>query len=259
MKKFFKVCCILFFALLIVILTGAAYLNYIGSHSNPNNYKKIAEIPAPNGYEQVPLTQGSFGNFLRNLPLKPKDSKIKLYKGEVAGLQFLGYAIVDIPLISNDEQCADVCMRLWAEYLYNKGLYNKISFTNVNGKKMEYQGGNSRKAFKKYMRSVFGMCNTNSLHRYLKKKSLADLEVGDIFVYPWEGNAYGHAVMVADIAKNKDGEMAILCVEGNTPARDIHIIRNPYPFRNAWSFIDKDDSNIVISCFLFNQKDIRGF
>lgn len=256
MKKFLKNAILVLF---IIAIVGIVYLMYISNNSNPENYKKISDIPTPSGYVRVPTEKGSFGNYLRNLPLKPKDSKIKLYKGEEAQLQFLGYAVVDMPLFSNDEQCADVCMRLWAEYLYSKGLYNKISFTNVNGKKMAYQGGNSRDAFKKYMRNVFAYCNTNSLHRYIKKKSLANLEVGDIFVYPWTGYGYGHAVMVADIAKNEDGEMAVLCVEGNTPARDIHVIRNPFPFRDAWSFINKEDSDIYINCFHFSNNNIREF
>ena len=69
-----------------------------------------------------------------------------------ASIQSLNYAVVDIPLISNAEQCADVCIRLRAEYLYKTGQYNSIRFKDVNGNTMKYSGGTSRKAFNNYLR-----------------------------------------------------------------------------------------------------------
>ena len=48
--------------------------------------------------------------------------------------------MVDLPLLSNAEQCADVCMRLRAEYLYNTGQYGSIRFQDVNGHTLRYQG-----------------------------------------------------------------------------------------------------------------------
>lgn len=145
--------------------------------------------------------------------------------------QWLSAAVVDMPLLSNDEQCADVCMRMRAEYLYKTKQYNKIRFTALNGEPISYTGGADRKAFERFMRNVFGRCNTTSMRKSLKTRELKDMQIGDVFVYPHRKvagkNRYGHAVMVADMAVNKrTGKKAFLLIEGNTPARDIHVVRN---------------------------------
>ena len=51
--------------------------------------------------------------------------------------------MVDLPVLSNVEQCADACMRLKAEYLYQTRQYNKIKFQDVNGQSL----GASREPF----------------------------------------------------------------------------------------------------------------
>ena len=89
--------------------------------SNPNNYATIGDIPTPDGYERIDGDDPKYGEFLRSLPLKPKGAVLKYYIGGIADLQELNYAVVDLPLLSNAEQCADVCMRLRAEYLYHAG------------------------------------------------------------------------------------------------------------------------------------------
>ena len=66
----------------------------------------------------------------------------------------MNYAVVDLPMLSNAEQCADACMRLKAEYLYQTGQYNKIKFQDVNGLSLRYSGGASREAFYRYLRRL---------------------------------------------------------------------------------------------------------
>lgn len=85
------------------------------------------------GYECITGSDPAFANYLRSLPLKPKGSPVMYYTGGKARLQSLAYAVADMPLLSNDEQCADCCMRLRGEYLYQTGQYGRIRFTDVNG------------------------------------------------------------------------------------------------------------------------------
>lgn len=64
----------------------------------------------------------------------------------------MNYAVVDLPVLSNAEQCADACMRLKAEYLYQTGQYNKIKFQDDNGQSLRYSGGASGEAFYRCLR-----------------------------------------------------------------------------------------------------------
>ena len=244
---------------------AAACMFWLSTTSNPRNAKTIGELPLPIGYERVPAESGSYTAWLRSLPLKKRGAKVYLYKDHrLANFQWLSTAVVDLPLLSNDEQCADVCMRMRAEYLYSTGQYAKISFTTLNGEKLTYSGGNNRKAFESYMRNVYGRCNTTSLHRSLKTRALEDIQPGDIFVYPHRKvagkNRLGHAVMVADVAVNKlTGKKIFLFIEGNTPARDIHVLRNLNPIRNPWHYLDEDASTLHINVFRFKNTDLKHF
>lgn len=88
----------------------------------------------------------------------------------------------------------------------------------------------------------------------------SELRPGDVLVYPARpSHKYGHAMIVADVAKNSSGKIAILCVEGNTPARDMHVVRNLNPLSNPWFFIDKDDDLHFISLFQYYSKEFRYY
>ncbi|MGN0187677.1 MAG: DUF4846 domain-containing protein [Paludibacteraceae bacterium] len=248
---------------LISILGGYAYYSF--RVSNPFNANTISDIPLPVGYERVQVEKGSFGEYLRSLPLKPNGTKVYLYRTrKLANYQWLSTGVVDLPLLSNDEQCADVCMHLWGEYMFHSKKYGNLSFTTVNGTKLQYSGGGNRRAFEQYMRKVYGLCNTTSLHCSLHSRELKDMKIGDVFVYPHRRIAgkdrYGHAVMVADMAVNRlTGKKIFLLVEGNTPARDIHILRHLNPFRNPWYQLDENDQVVRLLCFRFTNGQLKHF
>lgn len=228
--------------------------------SNPWDAKTIGDIPAPRGYTRVEAENGSYVAYLRSLPLKKSGAKVHLYTGGDAGMQFLSTGVIDQDMLSNSEQCADVTMRLRAEYLWGRGRYGEICFRNVNGENMRYTGGSSRKAFEQYMRGVYGMCSTFSLYHETQPRSIKDVQPGDVLVYPARpGHKYGHAILVVDVARNKSGKVAIMCAEGNTPAREKHVVRNLNPLRNPWFFLDEDDETIWISCFHYNKNELRHY
>ena len=87
---------------------------------------------------------------------------------------------------------------------------------------------------------------------------------GDVFVYAAvdrPGNhKYGHAIMVVDVAENKKEKKAFLLAEGNTPAREIHVMRNfENPFRSPWFMLDEDADNLILSVFHFKATDLKHF
>lgn len=251
--------------LITMLLLGYGVWILLGSKtSNPNNYKTIGDIPTPWGYERINGDDAAYSEFLRSLPLKGKGSDVMLYTGGKSRFQSLNYAVIDLPLLSNAEQCADVCIRLRAEYLFNNGQYSSIHFKDVNGNTMRYSGGASRKPFNNYLRRVYGMASTYSLSREMRQRPLSYMQTGDVFVYAAvdrPGNhKYGHAIMVVDVAVNKSGKKAFLLAEGNTPARDIHVMRNfENPFRSPWFFLDDDADMLLLSVFPYKSNELRHF
>lgn len=253
---------IFIFLSLILIMVAFALWLYFGAYTtNPNNYKTIGDVKTPYGYSRIPAQSNDFVSYIRTIPLKEKGTKIHLYTGGEANLQNLGYAVLDLPLLSNSEQCADCCIRLRAEHLYATHQYSRIAFSDVNGVKQKYTGGNSRPAFEKYLKRVYGVASTYSLRQEMNNRKLSEIQPGDVFVYAAidrPGNKYGHAVMVADVAENEDGERVFLLVEGNTPARDMHLMRN---WRNLWFspwfYVDEDAETFRLSAFKFKSNELK--
>lgn len=257
----------LFICVLFLTVVGSCtglWILFGSKTSNPHNYASVGDIPTPCGYERISGDDAAYSRYLRSLPLKKRGMKVQLFTGGDARFQSLNYAVVDLPLLSNAEQCADVCMRLRAEYLFNTGQFGKIHFKNVNGKAMHYGGGSSRKAFERYMRNVYGVASTYSLSRELEQRRLKDIQPGDVFVYAAAdrpGNQkYGHAVMVIDVAQNRHGRKAFLLAEGNTPARDIHVMRNfANPIRSPWFMPREDADNLQLAVFRYKASELRHY
>ncbi len=248
--------------LLAVIAGGAGLWILFGSKtSNPHSYQTVGEIPTPWGYERISGDDAAYSQFLRSLPLKERGARVQLFTGGDARFQSLNYAVVDLPILSNAEQCADVCMRLRAEYLYQTGQYGRIRFQDVNGRTLRYGGGSSRKALERYLKNLYGVASTFSLSREMATRPLADMQPGDVFVYPARpGRKYGHAVMVVDVAVNKRGKKVFLLAEGNTPAREIHVMRNfENPIRSPWFTLDEDAEHLLLSPFHYSASDLKHF
>ncbi len=228
---------------------------------NIGDARYIGEVPAPFGYQRIEPQDKGYAAYLRLLPLKPQGNKVQLYTGGDANYQWLSAAVVDMKLLSNYEQCADVTMRIRAEYLYKMDRYKDICFTDVNGQKMQYQGGKNRDAFESYLKRVYGMCNTASLYRETTPRPVREVQPGDVLVYPArEGHQYGHALQVVDVARNRSGKVAVLCVEGNTPAREMHLLRNvAHPRRSPWFILDDDGNDLHLSVFSFAPEELRHY
>jgi hypothetical protein len=207
----------------------------------------INRIPVPKGYERVAENSGSFGDWLRHLPLKPNGAKVYLYNGTVKYRQDVQAAVLDIDVGDKDlQQCADAVMRLKAEYHYSRGEFDKIHFKftsgdnvtfddwrygrkpKISGNKVTFSpktttANNSYANFKSYMNMIFNYAGTYSLSQELKQKNVANIQTGDVFIV---GGFPGHAMMVMDVAKNKDGKTIFLLSQSYMPAQSIHIVNN---------------------------------
>jgi hypothetical protein len=255
-------------AFMLLFLTSCASINLEqGGIDKPNssagltqtNEKRNAEslinesgntvqerIRTPEGFERVKVNESSYGQYLRNLPLKPHGSKVRIYNGEIKKNDVYE-AVLDIDAGDRDlQQCADAVIRLRAEYLYSQGLYEKIhfNFTNgfeagypawMNGNRIKVEGNkaswvqkaeysNEYSSFRKYLDMVFAYAGTLSLSKEMKKVSIEDMQTGDVFL---KGASPGHAVTILDMAENlSTGEKIFIIAQSYMPAQDIHILKN---------------------------------
>lgn len=217
------------------------------SFINENGKTVQDRILVPDGYERIKVERGSFGEYLRELPLKPHGSKVIYYNGDTKPRE-VHEAVLDIDVGERDlQQCADSVIRLRAEYLYGKGLYDLIHFNFTNGFKADYStwmDGNRIKvsgnkaywveqgsasmdydSFRKYLDIVFAYAGTLSLSKEMMSIPLEELQPGDVFMY---GQTPGHCVIVLDMAEdNTAGEKCFILAQGYMPAQDMHILKNP--------------------------------
>jgi hypothetical protein len=189
-----------------------------------NPWPRIAAIPCPPGFERVPEADGSFASWLRQLPLK-KDNTVYLYNGLPKRNQSAQFAVLDVSVGDKDlQQCADAVMRLRAEWLYSRGRLADLDFIDNANTHYRLRPGAGRKEFDQYLEKVFSYCGTRSLSRQLKPKDFKRLEPGDVLIL---GGSPGHAMLVTDMAVDKNGRKLFLLCQSYMPAQDIHVVINP--------------------------------
>jgi len=223
-------------------------------------------ILVPEGFERVAAEEGSFGEYLRNLPLKPHGSQVTYYNGDKKPLD-VHVAVLDIDVGSRDlQQCADSVIRLRAEYLYGKGLFDRIHFNFTNGFRADYakwsQGyrikvtgnkaewvkqdsrGTDYASFRKYLDMVFSYAGTLSLSKEMKNIPVEKMQPGDVFL---KGASPGHCVIVMDMARDeKTGEMRFIIAQGYMPAQEMHILKNPANAQgNPWYSLNFGDQLVT--------------
>lgn len=209
---------------------------YTFAHS-PNSIPLYYKIPAPWGYERLD-TGDSFTEWLRNLPMKPKGSAIVNYQGEeypVKDQFFLGQSagVVDMNVLHQYEQCADMALRLRAEFLFGQHRQSYIKFP-LKSSSLQYQGGRSRGSLEAFLVGSYSKINTNTIERDFKKVSLKEARPGDVIVQSsTSSQELGHLFMIIDEVENVFGQKKYLIGEGSTPAQSFHIMKADYHF-SAW-------------------------
>lgn len=230
------------------------------------------------GFTRTIEKENSFGAFLRKLPLKSQNSLVKHYDGSTKQNYNVYDAVVDLPIGSKDlHQCADAIMRLRADYFYSSKQYDKIHFNFTNGFTCEYhkwaQGyriavkGNKTSWVKKakvsyayedyweYLEQIFQFAGTASLSKELKPITVKELRIGDVFI---KGGFPGHAVIVVDMAVNKNGKKVFLLAQSYMPAQEIQILKNPKSNNSPWY---SEDFGAILHTpeWDFDQKQLKRF
>ena len=240
----------------------------IGGHEEPTAKTDIiipsgttlqTRIAEPEGYKREKDEEGSFSWFLRNYEMKEHGAPVLLYDGTEKANQDAHAAVFRLPLEAEDlQQCADSVMRVYAEYYFQSGQYQKIvfKFTNgflcsypkwIEGYRVDFSGGTSWKktasydlsyeSFLKYLRIVFSYAGTASMESLESETiPLEEMGIGDVIL---KGGSPGHVVMVVDMCINDKGEKAYLLAQGYMPAQEFHVIKNPLHSQDPWYYEDE--------------------
>lgn len=225
----------------------------------PTKFKEIKfveEIALPHGYKRCVGEKNSFAGWLRRLPVK-KDRTVYLYNGLPKANQTAQVAVLDMPVGNRDlQQCADAVMRLRASYLYEQAKFNEIVFYDNARRPYRYTGNKKDSIyFERYLENVFAYCGTLSLQKQLKPVSeIQQVMPGDVLI---KGGSPGHAVIVLDVAENKNGEKIYLLAQSYMPAQDIHILRNPANNHNDPWYTVSHQTNIITPEWVFTTRDLR--
>jgi hypothetical protein len=219
-------------------------------------------VPAPPGFRRVETGAGSFGAWLRGLPLRPPRTSVRAFDGR----ELLGpgdgrvFAVAELDVSPVDvQQCADSVIRLHAEWLWSRGDKAKIGYHFLSGDFATYaryasgerpqvdgprvrwaqsaSASDDRTTFRKYLDMVFNYASTISLAQRTTKIDRAVLGPGDFFVLP---GGPGHAILILDVAIDDRGRKVALLGQGFMPAQDFHVLASREEGLSPWFSLDGD-------------------
>ncbi|MBL0174962.1 MAG: hypothetical protein IPP94_06820 [Ignavibacteria bacterium] len=221
---------LLFFLLLAIASAGAQ------PAAKPPS--RISAIAVPTGFTRIAYAKDSFSEYLRALPLKA-DREIRSFNGSpVQNSIYAVLAVLDMPLLfkADLEQCADFCMRLWAEWHKASGRLRELSLFNFSGTRVRYS--TSGLSERNFLRRAFAYSNSHSLKKGCAAVDEKDLRPGDMVVQNERGGI-GHVSMIMDACESPKGERLYLIGFGFMPAQEFHLERaDARNGRDGWYTID---------------------
>jgi hypothetical protein len=226
---------------------------------NADKFNSITErILPPAGFERIAVDSNSFAFWLRRMPLLPENSVVKDYKNRIfkksSDSTIAAVAAYNIKG-RNLDQCMDILLRFWAEYLIENNRQNEIQFPLPdglmlswkdwsNGLRPKFKGlhfylekiakpDSTNRNFRRYLNTIFEYSSTQTLYHYYKDINPVDLQIGDFIV---KKGTKGHVVMIVDLAHDKNGNLIALIGQGDTPACQFYLLN--YKKNNSWFPID---------------------
>jgi len=232
-----------------------------------------SRINPPKGFTRIPSNLEEITGFMRGLALKESGSNVLLYDGTTKGNQGNHVAVFDLDLGDRDlQQCADSVIRVYAEYYWSIGNYDKIAFHLTNGFLMEYtkwRDGNrivvdgndvswhksreyndSYETFHNYLDMVYSYAGTLSLSQECVAIIIDDLYPGDMFL---QSGSPGHCVLVVDIAEDESGNRCFLLAQGYMPAQDFHVLKNPLHPEDPWYYVSEISFPLLTPAWSFAE------
>ncbi len=214
----------------------------------------------PAGFTRMVVPDNGFAAWLRQLPLKESGNPVLDFRGKTfkQGNDTTVAAVADMNIKGRRlEQCMDVLLRFYAEYLIETGKQDSICFPLPDGLTLSWQqwraglrphfkglhfqlrqsaaAGSSTKSFRRYLDTIFSYSGSQTFYHYYPQIPLKDIRSGD-FIVRKEGK--GHAVLIVDVAQNARGEKAALVGQGDTPACQFYLLKGKNG--SAWFPLNSD-------------------
>lgn len=219
---------------------------------------KVSEIEVPESFTRQETS--AYGQWIRNIKLT-EDNTVYHFDGSKKANQSIHVAVLDFDIGNRDlQQCADACMRIRSEYLFEQKRYNEIKFLFANGKWSksfeDYTSKRTHESFRSFMNYIYAFANTASLKKQMTTvPNLKNIQIGDIFVQ--SGNPYGHAITVMDICVNDKGEKRFMISQSYMPAQSIEILINE---ENNTAWYSADFPNLLNTPeWTFTKNDLKRF
>ena len=241
----------------------------------------IKRFQPPVNFTWVSQIPNSFGSYLINFPLYPKNFPVRDFREIPIQKQYNHAAILNIDVGEKDlQQCADAWIRLYAEYLFAQKRFSEIGFEFTSGQFLswkDYEKGvrteeikdrvkflkkakfdSSYQNFRNYLNLVFNYAGTISLNN--ESESVIkneDIEVGDFLIKP---GSPGHSVIIVGVSKSFSGKRLYLLAESFMPAQDIHILINPLNKKiSPWYELDVNSVQTITAKYIFTPTSIKRF
>ncbi|MCC7303336.1 MAG: DUF4846 domain-containing protein [Bacteroidia bacterium] len=265
----------------------SSFLGYV----NENKYTWMSEtyldtnsvrkrIQVPPGTKRVVCESGSFGDWLRHLPLFPGHPAVLLFDGREKWNQLAHAAVINIDVGKFDlQQCADAVIRLRAEYLYSRGMYSDIHFNYTSGHTITFSDwmagkrpvvkggkvtftsghpkGSDRANFTAYLQNIFTYAGSLSLNKELRPANVREVLPGDVLIV---GGSPGHAVLVLDVAEGPGDERYFMIAQSYMPAQQIHLLKNPNREDiSPWYSVKESGTQIETPEWTFSTDQLKKF
>jgi hypothetical protein len=244
---------LLYHSYLIYILIACQFI--IKSFGQDPGPLTIESIPLPDSsFNRISCQSGSFASWLHSLPLKPKGFPVLDYRGRIykEGTDSTVAAVINWNMQGKRlEQCMDILVRFYSEYLWDSNREERIVFPLPGGyslkwndwkrgKRPYFKGvdvqlkhtmkpDSSRASFEKYLRTVFAESHTQQFYFAYQPIASENVQIGDFIV---KRGSKSHAVMIVDLAWNDEGDTIALIGHGDTPACQFYLLN--YRKNNPW-------------------------
>jgi hypothetical protein len=225
------------------------YLFFLAIADASYSQSHIRDIPVPSSdYKRIQIQEKSFAAMLRNLPLKSPGSDVLNYRGGIfkSGQDTSVAFVVDLDIQGRRlEQCMDILVRLYAEYLWRRNQVDHFKLPLPGGYWLswkDWEAGfrpvfkgiditmhklsdfdDSYQSYLTYLNTVYAESHTQQFYHALQSLKREDVQIGDIII---RKGTKGHAIMIVDLAMSKSGEMIALIANGDTPACELFLLNH---------------------------------